>query len=382
MRNQYSEGVSTAKRRLGHFSMENRLNLPTVQEYIEENGASVYVDPLAVSKAWVTVYEISRYDMDEARKWVFAENLVYLAHLIQALIVHEKLFCLGWEIDDSRTVFSVIDQVNHDFPENPHEYPPYILKHINDYYAQISSLPGIQMMARSGLSSQSWSMNLIRESTLSIGPYLTLMASGISSCCDPYVSEFAVPFISETHKGKSFADISMSVFRAEMGNTALKLNEIRNAPIYNTSIPMLFVKVLSLSNTPENLISYALDIREIKEARRFREWTTAIDNDSSLDNFYEAYKDVHNLAENLGKGIKRPTKEVSIGFGIGPISLSIPSRIPLTRYSRKKHLSFLSDHCWKGYCMEEIASHITRIFDVDGKDIVRRLAYFKIADLD
>lgn len=363
---------------------DSMMNKPTIQQYIEQgNGDAVYLDPVVITKATEIIYRYKHRkrfgDISEFDKWVLAENLIYLSHFIETIILHEKLFCLELFPEDSSTEFSVIDNVAHAFSFSRWDYPSEVQKCVIDYSNRIASFTGIQKMTdgMGGATESVFWDYLIRDCTVSLGIYFRLMEAGISCTCDPYFSEFAVPFIKETYKGKSFSDICMSVMNAAMKEKALRLNEIRKAPIYNTSIPMLFAKVLSLSSTPKDLLSHALEIRNTKEARRFQEWASAVNNDSSLDNFEKEYNEVDKLAKNLAKGIRRPTKEVSIGFGIGLLSFSTSFSVPYIKLRRKKHLSFLSDNCWKAYCMEEIASGLTRVFNIDGKDIIRRLSLFQ-----
>jgi len=363
------------------------MSKPTIQQYIEQcNGDAVLCDPHVLIRADVVLhqYKDGRLLRDgesdsEFQRWSLAESLIYFSHFIQAMILHENLFCLEVNPSDPETEFSIIHDVTHNIPFDYVNYPREVQKCIIDYYKRLASFVGIQRMTHdmSGQRADTFWWRMLDEVTSSLGPCLAVIEAGISCTCDPYFSEFVVPFVKETYKGKSFADICMSVMNEAMKEKALRLNKIREAPIYSTSIPMLFAKVLSLSSTPEDLLSHALEIRNTKAASRFREWASAVNNDSSCDNFEKEYNEVDKLAENLAKGIRRPSKEISIGFGIGLLSFSTPFAVPDIKLNRKKHLSFLSDNCWKVYLRDEIASGITRVFNVDGKDIVRRISSFK-----
>lgn len=362
------------------------IDLPTLHDYLNIEKNAVFIDETTTRLASYATWNDKEYKNkfigcnSELSLWDLANHLIGLANYIQAIILHEHIFTFFGLPTNESQLHDCVDLITPEWNGDEN-----ILKSFPELYQQCITSYTYLMWSCCGFSNMFELMPPVRaagdyklfifdESIRSLGYNLRMAGLGVNISWNSRLIDFAVPLLQNLYenKGQSFSEICMNLLKDIKTKKSIRLNYLRKAPIYCVDLPLLFVKVLSQSRTPEEIIPRALELRNRSSTRKFREWALSIENSLSMDEFDKAFQEVEKIADNIASDINRPQKDISIGICGIKTSIKVPDLI----LNPKGHISFITDLCGVADKKSEIEQYITKIYKVNGKSVMNKIQMF------
>ena len=119
-------------------------------------------------------------------------------------------------------------------------------------------------------------------------------------------------------------------------------NTVKGHRFFTVSMPLFLSLVLQECKHITDLPKVLSQIRDSKEARAFRDWTSYMSGETNLSKFLKEYKEVEHLTNSLMSDLGAVQKNSTLQIGLSP-SLTISMDDVTTRLSeiRKPHLRFI-----------------------------------------
>jgi len=125
--------------------------------------------------------------------------------------------------------------------------------------------------------------------------------------------------------------------------TINEINSILPADRFTLDIPIVFNYILERVHKREDIISVALEVRNSKEARNFREHLALLDEATMVDDknaMISLSREIRDKIDTLGRKLNQPSVGLTVGF---PPTIQFDPLGTLKRinFKRKRHLMFI-----------------------------------------
>ena len=151
---------------------------------------------------------------------------------------------------------------------------------------------------------------------------------------------------------------------------------------WDIDMPALFSAVVAEASSFIDMFVIASQMRNTKGAKAFRQWCYEVDNEENLLKFDKHIKEIRGLAKELATGVGQENLNTHFSFGVTPVSVALPARIPkwLSKplHKKSRHLSFLKKVFEKSLSYRGISEKLSRILEVDREIVELGTARFML----
>jgi len=167
----------------------------------------------------------------------------------------------------------------------------------------------------------------------------------------------------------SISDISIRKLERAREIQARKANVEIGVKVYDVYLPAILSVILREANKPQDILQIALQMRDLKEAKLFREWSYEFDFDRTrIDHLNREVDRIQGLSDQFAKGINSEPRQFPVQLLLNPlpVQVNIPIKIPklLSKLRKKKHnhLSFLHTMWNRFISVRSLRNEMARVF--------------------
>jgi hypothetical protein len=372
---------------------------------VPHGDGSIFADNLTICSAdrlLSTCYrhlEAEKYlQKPEVASTLFSHDLLNLSILVESIVCHDAIFVNA----------DFIDRWNSDVEENtlrplrsvitpimwPHELRLEIENALSRTIGSMKTDPGLskfaEIMFRDSHNAFRYSRTMIERDLflpyeegshawgtpfyIAMGTAFYLTSSqALGVPYKPSVLRAAMldDVLWEDYRSRSFnaSEIAVSLLEKSRETVAKEYFErIMELNLVELQFPCILSAVLRESESPADIIRVAMQIRDSKETRAFRNWSqkmTTTMQDGDLSKLGELVKELNDVVSDTNKSLGLTTNDgISVKLGWGPVSVgssfSLPRILNKPIYLRR-HLWFLHNMYRGMLTMARISDHVKRV---------------------